>query len=284
MDMGASLGTIERRTMHATVVHPVPRRADVVREQLAAVGLSLRREAAVVGALMALVSALILWREVTRGHEWVELAPEILVPAILVAFLAPMAVWKGEGPDRRGYHLAMPVERGFHAMVRSAAGLAWVLAAMAAYVAWLSLLMLMTDGNVRSVAWMQWVGPVAAAVVLYCLGSAVTLWSAHPWRWFGGGAVAYAFLSTLGEPEWGGATLLDAPAALLNGRYGFFTVASGLTPVRVAETLTRGDAVVGHYTRISHVALAGSWAMATWLWVAAAVALFAWAAHRQPER
>lgn len=271
--------------MHVSAVHPVPRRADVVREQLAAVGLSLRREGAVAGGLLGLLSALILWRSATRGYSWVDFDPEIFVPAVLVAFLAPMAVWKGEGPDRRGYHLAMPVERGFHAIVRSAAGLVWVLAAVAAYATWMWLMMVMTGGQVRVSAWMVWAAPFAAALVVYFIGSAVTLWAAHPWRWMGGAAVGYAFLTSLAEPEYGRhPTVLDGVTSVLDGRYGFFTVVSGRTPVLVTEVIKMPDGSIRHDTGIEHLAVAGSWMTATWIWLAAAVALFVWAAYRQPER
>lgn len=283
MDMDASL--IERRTMHVSAVHRLPRRADVVREQLASVGLSLRREAAVVAGLVAIFTALVLWDFVLRPYgARFDLEPGLLVPMLVLALLAPMAVWKGEGPERRAYHHSMPVELGQHAVARSLAGLLWLVAAGGGYVAWMAAMTLVTGGTTRFSSGLEWAGPLAGALVLYFVGSAVTLRSAHPWRWVGGGAVACAFLASMDEPRYGRTSLLETWGAVLNGRFGFLTVATGLTPVPMTETFAKQNGEIGHYTVINSLPITGSWAVATWIWLAAAVALFVWAAYRQPER
>jgi hypothetical protein len=188
----------------------------------------------------------------------------------MLALLVPMAVWKGEGPDRRGYHHSMPVQRGAHAITKSLAGLAWLLAGVGAYFGWLALMAVFTRGTIEPVAAWRWATPFAGATVLYLLGSALTLRVAHAWRWLGGAFVAYLFLGALQVADGAGA-LYRLINTVLFGHLGISTVVTGYVQEAGPESwhLHTSPAL---------------WLGATWLWLALAVALFVWAAYRQPER
>ncbi|HEX8907370.1 MAG TPA: hypothetical protein VF771_21135 [Longimicrobiaceae bacterium] len=256
--------------MSEAVLHPLPRRGDVVREQFLSVGLSLRREALTVGGLAGLVTAAVAWYKVTGAYSvGVPLAPEAGIPVAMLSLLVPMAVWKGEGPAQRGYHRAMPVQHGAHAVARSLSGLVWLLAGVSAYFGWLGLLAAFTGGAVESVPVWRWLTPFAGATVLYLLGSALTLRVAHAWRWLGGAFVGYMFLGAM-QVAAGTRTLFWLANQVVFGRLGISTVVTGLVRSYRWEN--------GPY-----YASAGVWLAATWLWLAIAITLFVFAAYRQPE-
>jgi len=265
--------------MRATALQPLPRRADVAREPLRSVGLSLRREALACTGILGLLSIVLVWDRVHRHSGAFHLLPAMLIPAAFVALLMPMAMWKGEGPGRRSYHRAMPVDHAHHAIARTAAGLAWLLAAVGAYAGWMLAMAVITGGHVYTELGYQWGAPVVGAVVLYLVGSALTLRVAHPWRWMGGAVVGFFFLAQLSdgrEPM----PVFSAVESLLTGKYGLGTLLSGLSPV----LLTRVDPGSGEaYSWVSQQAVAGVWMTAVWIWLAAAITLFLWSAYRQPE-
>jgi len=267
--------------MSEAVLHPVPPRGDVLREQFLSVGLSLRREALTVAGLVGLVTAYAAWFQATRPFNLgVEVGPSAGIPVAMLALLVPMAVWKGEGPDRRGYHHSMPVDRGVHALSRGLAGLVWMLAAVGAYYAWLGGVTMAVGGWARYDMAYRWAAPVVGAVVLYLIGSALTLRAAHPWRWLGGGAVGYLFLKLMAESDRDFAPY-GMVNAVLRGRYGVLTVLDGRTPMQF-RGVSPWD---GHvFTYMARVANGAVWLTSVWLWLALAAALFVWAAYRQPER
>ena len=256
--------------MHEAVLHPLPRRADVVREQFLSVGLSLKREAMTVAGLAGLVTLAVTWAEATStAATAVEFLPEAGIPVALLSLLVPLAVWKGEGPAQRGYHHAMPVQHGGHAIARALSGLVWLLAAVGAYFGWLAFLAAFTGGNIRPAPTHQWLAPFAGATVLYLIGSALALRVAHAWRWIGGAFVGYLFLGAL---QAGGMGLLYRLVnEALFGRMGLSTVVTG-------EGTHPWQYRYGY-----HHPSASVWLAATWLWLAIAVTLFVWAAYRQPE-
>jgi hypothetical protein len=258
--------------LEGAALNPVPGWMDVLHEQFASVGLALKREGAVVGLFAALFTAFIVWTQLQHGAAAFPLSPKEGIAAAVMALLIPMAVWKGEDPGRRGYHHAMPVDQGAHASARVAAGLAWTLAGVAAFFGWMGLLAAVTGGPVENVEPWQWAAPFAGATVLYLLGSALTLATSRPWRWLGGGAVAYFFLNAFRgldatEP------IADSINAIVTGRYGLTTVVTGL--VRDVE-----DAHIGEWM----VPDLGAWLTATFLWLAAGISVLLWSAYRQPEQ
>ncbi|HVG45700.1 MAG TPA: hypothetical protein VM890_13260 [Longimicrobium sp.] len=254
----------------SAALNPLPGWMAVLREQLASVGLALKREGMVVGACALLFTAFILWVELQNGSADMPLSPAQGIAAAMMALLIPMAVWKGEDPARRGYHHAMPLGHGAHAVARGAAGLAWTLAGVAAFFGWMGILSVITGGGVEPVKAWQWAAPFAGATVLYLQGSALTLVASHPWRWLGGAAVGYVFLDTFREVDVA-KSLTDLVDAAVWGHYGITTVLTGLV---------RHTGYMGHPLMPD----AGRWLTATFIWLATAVSLFLWAACRQPER
>ena len=265
----------------STAVLRLPRRAGVAREQLRGVGLALRREGAVAAGVLVLASVLVAWDRLRSpfGGGGLDLAPAMLVPIALLALLLPMAVWKGEGPAGRAYHHAMPVDTGAHGVARGLAGLAWMLGAMAAYAGWLALVAAATGGEAAYAPWFRWAGPVVGAVALYLLGSALALRAAHPWRWIGGAVVGHTFLRALagGDRD---LPLYRVADSVLSGRYGLYTLLSGRAPV---VHHTRPIYGTDYYEYVARVPLPAVWITTAWMWLAVAVALFVWAAYRQPE-
>jgi len=256
--------------LEGAALNPVPGWMDVLREQFSSVGLALKREGTILGGFAALFTAFVMWAQVQGNAGGIPLSPQAGVAAAVLALLIPMAVWKGEDPAHRGYHHAMPVDQAAHATARTAAGLVWTLAGMAAFFGWMGLLSVATSGKVVAAEPWQWAAPFAGAAVMYLLGSALTLVTSHPWRWLGGGFVGWLFLNTGFRAIDATRPLVEGVNALLTGDYGLKTVLTGL--------------VSNHQLGVALIPDAGAWLTATFIWLAMAVTLFLWAAYRQPER
>jgi hypothetical protein len=262
-----NVGLIVPPPLEGRAMNPVPGWMDVLREQLSSVALAVKREAVVVAGFLGLFTVFAMFESDSVG---VPFTPTAGIVSGLAALLVPMLVWKGEDPARRGYHHAMPVDRGPHAIARGAAGLAWTMAGVAAFFAWVGLLTVVTGGSVANVEPWQWLAPFAGATVTYLLGSALTLVSSRPWKWLGLGAIGFFFVNAF---RWSARPLADAVNSLLSGYYGLSTVLTGLVHHEVrapGERWMTPDA--------------GAWLTATFLWMALALTLFLWASYRQPER
>jgi hypothetical protein len=261
------LAAVPPPPLEGRAMNPVPGWMEVLREQLSSVGLALKREATVVTGFLGLFTAFVLLQPSRGGFM---LSPMAGAATALAALLIPMVVWKGEDPARRGYHHAMPVEHGPHAIARGAAGLAWTLAGVAAFFAWVGALSVVTGGGVDNVEPWQWLGPFAGATVTYLLGSALTLVTSRPWKWLGLGGVGYFFLNAF---RWSTPSLVEPVDSLLSGYYGLSTVLTGLVH---HEVQPHGKPWI--------VPDAGAWLTATFLWMALGLTLFLWASYRQPEQ
>jgi hypothetical protein len=259
----------EGAPLGGAALNPEPAADEVLREQFASVGLALRREGMVVAATMAVFTTIVLLTQAQEGAAEIPLDPKMGVAAAMMALLIPMAVWKGEGPDQRGYHHSMPVDQAGHAMMRTGAGLAWVLAGVAAFFAWIGLLTVVTGGDVEAAEPWQWAAPFAGATVLYLFGSALTLVTSHPWRWLGGSAVAFLFLNAFRAVD-ALRPLVEAIDSILTGRYGIFTLLTGLVQNHSVHAWMTPDL--------------GAWVTSVGIWLVAAVGAFVLAAYRQPER
>jgi hypothetical protein len=230
--------------------YAAPRGTAVLRAQLRAVGLGVRRELAAAALLLAVVSVpMIAFHLRTPGHATDMQFAEMMVFVVLFAAFAPMAVWKGEAPSRRGYLWALPVERSRHTLLKVFAGWAWLMAAVGAFLLWAVGLARATGGTLslgntqiplRSLpegvvptpadfvtqAWpvpgWLWLVPFAAATALYLLGSIVVLASDHPWRWIAGIALGFPLLLALGVLESG-----LWVRGLVEGRYGLEVLVTG---------------------------------------------------------
>jgi len=279
--------------MDTTLLHPLPRRGAVLREQLRTVGLSLRREAVLAGGGMGALSAWILAVNARSPSSTIALVPDAMVPAVLVALLAALLVWKGEDPARRGYHWSLPVDHADHALAKALSGWAWLMAAIGGYVAWLGLMALATGGDLGvesrwgmhgrvydDVAAWRWLVPFAGATILYLFGTALALASRHPWRWLGSAAVGYVFLAAWTAVLDGRRTPLHSMLqAVWGGTYGLRTALTGLAPLPGAYH-PHGLFYAGSW---GIAPSPGAWIGAAALWTAGALAVATLAAHRQPR-
>jgi len=195
------------------MLHPLPRREAVIREQLRTVGLSLRREALLAGGVLGAFTLWLALRRMGGFHgSRLDLVPAAMMPVVALAFFAALGVWKTEDPARRGYHWSMPVAHDRHALTKSLSGLGWLLVAGAAYLAWLAGMALATGGTLATesrfayggwltldVAPWRWLVPFVGATALYGFGTALALASRFPWRWVAGSVVGFVFLVAWAE-------------------------------------------------------------------------------------
>ncbi|HEU4454032.1 MAG TPA: hypothetical protein VFR81_13275 [Longimicrobium sp.] len=162
------------------------------------------------------------------------------------------------------------------------------MAAIGGYVAWLALMAVATGGEVGvetrseitdSVAGWRWLVPFGGATILYLFGTALALASRHPWRWLGGGAVAFVFMAAWAASIGGRTPLHELIETLWAGEYGLRTAITGLSPDRYEEA-SHGLFYLGSY---GLEPACGTWVSAAALWLAGALGAATLAAHRQPR-
>jgi hypothetical protein len=294
-------------------LNPTPALRDVVREQLFATALGLRREALAAAALVLAVTVLVfvtLARNGWDGH--VSLSPDGAGFFLgFIGLLAPLAVWKGEGPSSRGYLWSLPVARERHQLVKVFAGWAWLMAGIAALLAWVGLQVLVTGGapgvnEMRYVladpagagairdgvvdpaalvrvhwttpAW-QWVIPFVAPTVMYLLGSIAALLADHPWRWIAAPILLFGALQALAAGagmEW----LLRPLDDLVAGTWSIETLFTGSNEAALRVATTTGEQVHVWF----NLAEARQWFTTAAIWFVPAFAGVLLAARRYQER
>lgn len=190
-------------------LHPAPRWRDVVLEQVRIVGPSLRIEALVTAAVLA-VATFAIGREILAGGPGFD--SDETFPTALVAFLFPFALWRREKLFGPGFLWTLPVDRRRMALAKVFAGWVWLMAALAFFVAWL--LVLGLPGRVPPMQNLTRI-PFTATTALYLFGSALVLGLRHPLRWLFGAAGLFFLLGGLSnalEPRYGMDTLLGSQA------------------------------------------------------------------------
>ena len=296
--------------MSTDTLHPLPRRADVAREQFLVTGMALRAGARWIVGLMLLFSALILytWYETTQqsnGSMNLETSPDAFGPAAILAILIPLAVWRSEEPARRTYLWSMPVERDWHQLAKNASGWAWLMFAVAAYLLWVVALALITGSeigvgretvflgesfrNAQPGDWLrirvemagwQWAVPFVAATATYLLGSAAALGSNHPWRWIAGGVVGFLVLGAVTEGIAELQSVNDFWESIVTGRYGLGTLFTGQVGAPEVFTSRTGRTISAMVRRPDLLA----WLVSALIWLGLGVAatLAAGTRHREP--
>lgn len=283
--------------MNPYALHPHPRWRDVLRAQLRATAIGNRREMVAIGLLLAIVMLAHLPSGWMTGGEPFEFdLTEVVLPVMILAALAPMAVWKGQEPSRRAYFWAMPVGRSRHTLVKVLGGWVWLMALIPAFLLWALALALVTGGDIGLGAdraefllrdftegarlldptffgnpWM-WLVPFTGATAAYLLGTIVVLSSEHPWRWFVGVPLGFWFLVEAAGQEW--------LVRLVGGRHGLEAVFLGLSD-QVLLVPGDGGAPV---ERVINLPDPNAWVVATVIWTALAAAGVWGAAHRFQER
>lgn len=262
-------------TMTMIALHEPPRSSEAAREQLRAVGVALRWDALI---FLALLLVFLVFNTIhafriagDANHQAsVDYGPAGAVPMLLIAFLLPFVVWRGEDPARRAYHWAMPVPRETHTLLKVASGWLWLVFGVGAYLLFITALSWSTSaitGNWpsdRAAAW-EWLVPFTAATACYLFASALVVGSRHPWRWvfiallvwlFGAAYIDSMDLHELGR----------AAGRIWGGEWGLQAVLIG-SPERYIDDAARRLA----------------WMRATSLWGAVGVIALLWAARWRGE-
>lgn len=187
-------------TPAAIALHPVPARGAIVREQIAAVGIALRKERNAFLGVLAAFAVLAIWsafRARTEFHQAsIDYGPAATIPMTLIALLIPFGVWRSEDRARRAYHWTMPVARTEHTLVKTFAGWLWLMGGVAVYLVTLAVLGVVmravSGASPERVASMwEWLVPFTSVTIAYLLTSVAIIGSAHAWRWIGGTIIGY---------------------------------------------------------------------------------------------
>jgi len=183
-------------------LHPVPEQSAMVKEQVEAVSIAIRKEQIAFLVTLAVVVLLGIYSVLRGGdhpgpgHEGIDYSPGVTIPMTLVALLIPFGVWRSSDRERRGYDWAMPVAQSTHTIIRMLAGWLWLMLGVAIYLAVIVLfqvVMIAIMGGSVSVgvpAW-QWLVPFTSVSIAYLLTSTAMIGSEHPWRWIGGIIIGY---------------------------------------------------------------------------------------------
>lgn len=170
-----------------------PSMGEVLLEQIRVVGLSLRREAAVLAFVLSVVTIAIAV-DIAQGtaafwfdsDEWAHLG--------IMAFILPFVVWRGERRFGPAFLWTLPFDRRHLALAKVLAGWVWLMVVLAGAFLWQ-----LTLAAVSNVAGARIYDLVAlpGTTALYLLGSAVVLGLRHPLRWLIGAAGLLLLLGLL---------------------------------------------------------------------------------------
>jgi hypothetical protein len=293
-------------------LHSTPHLRAVLREQVRAVGLSIRLPILLATALATVATLLVIAERITGGGS-VDFAPELsMVPGAL-GFLLPIAVWKSEDRFGPGFLWTLPVDRTRHAFAKVTAGWVCLMAAIAVVVLWFLLLALFTGGNIlgeqtfqllpsavipaagtlapsalRTVHWtpkpLLWLVPFTAATGTYILSSAFALGTRYPLRWIIGvffAALLASAIGAAGHIDWLRLGPAQVFAAVHEGPYGLDAVLSARAEsLKTVATLSTGE-TVGVWRGLPDL---GQWALASLLWIGLGLVALAAAVSRHRER
>jgi hypothetical protein len=284
--------------------NPTPSLGAVAREQFTALGLALRPEMLALAGLMAVVGTLAVIAAGTDGKADFDLL-DFVFPAFVLGLVAPLGVWKGEGPSRRSYLWSMPVPRPAQTLIRVGTGWLWVMLVVAVYLAWGMSVPLLTGGHIvlsdawelallegapagtliRDLGWhghaWMWLLPFAGATVAYGAGSILPIASDHPWRWVAGLIMASFIVAAVREVGGdAGGGFDEAVWKLFYGEYGFMKLVTGSD----LELLPPPDAGGVKGAMWSSTPDPRGWLTAVALWGAAPVVAVIGLAFRHQER
>lgn len=186
--------------VNAPALHPVPERSAILKEQIGAVSVAIRKEQYFyVGTLIAFLILAVygaLAGGQSHAHGNMEFGPQAIIPMSLVALLMPVGVWRASDRERRGYDWAMPIAQSTNTIIRMFAGWLWLMLGVVIYVVFVlgvQAIVLAAGGGSLSLdvpAWI-WLVPFTSTTIAYLLTSIAIIGSEHPWRWIGGIVVGY---------------------------------------------------------------------------------------------
>ncbi|MBC6983358.1 hypothetical protein [Caulobacter sp. 17J80-11] len=201
----------------------------VLSEQVRAVGLSLRPGAALLAAVLALVTGVGASTALGAGQP-LDFPDEARLLIGALGFLLPFAVWRGEKLFAGAWLWTLPVERRTHVLAKVAAGWVWLMLAVGLVVAWLAGLALGTGGElvatatgtiadahgrITAVRWTEpaWglAAPFTIATIGYLVVSALVVGLKRPLWWIAGGFLAACVLIEVLDADLPPARVLLAP-------------------------------------------------------------------------
>jgi hypothetical protein len=300
--------------MTDVALHPTPRWGAVVLEQLRAVRDALRREMAVGGALVLGISALIFLGIARNGWEGsVSISPDSAGPVLaLIGLLAPLAVWKGEGPSSRGYLWSLPVAREPHTLIKVFSGWVWLMIVLAAFAGFVALQSWITGGGpgqdemrivfagggrpaglrpgdavdpalLAQVHWTtppwHWLVLFITPTITYLAGTIAVLLADHPWRVLVLPFLVFGVLGVVADTANIG-LLNRFGEALMTGRYSLETILTGSNETSIGLRIPSDEQV-----RVwSYLANARQWFTTVLIWGLPALAGVLLATYRFQER
>ncbi len=192
--------------MTTAVLRPLPGAATVFREQLRLVWDRDRWQ------LLALWGCLFMF---APSGYW-EGIPFLSFFALFLAGIWAEFIWRSESPTGRSYHLAMPLAKPVHHLLRVAAGLIWLLLLFLAAVLPDQLIHITTFPTMREArlavipGWLLVAWPLAL-MTTYLLVSALVIATRHPALWVAGIlGVLFLLLPIISMADlWGQARLFD---------------------------------------------------------------------------
>lgn len=294
--------------MIEAALHQVPRRRRVLLAQLHLVAANLRRPALGGAAIVALGTMLLIIDAVGDNGRRIDFHPEYSVLPGLLGLLFPVAVWLGEDRTGTGLFWTLPVDRRTHALLRVAAGWAWLMGVVALFGVWLLTIALVSGGTVwgdqtrlvlSSFAFgvgafdpsavqrvrltpsaLFWLVPFTAATAVYLFANALALATRHPVRWIAASTFAFFLIVGLADAAQVNSSLDRMLNQILRGPYGIDAMLTARTEsLQVSAMLTTGESVVV-WRALPHL---NQWAIATALWISIGAALLWIAASRHRE-
>jgi hypothetical protein len=241
-----------------STLHPTPRFRHVVREQIRAVGLSLRREALVVAVVVGIVTVVIAM-DIVRGNAETWFDSDDWIGFGLISFLLPFAVWRRERRFGPAFLWTLPVDRRRLALAKVFGGWVWLMAALMFFVFWqIALAAFSGVAGAETVTLLAFIGTTAT----YLFGSALVLGLRHPLRWLFGTAAVFFLLGFFNETVGGRPDTID-------------------TLLRSSGFASRVHAAATRWQTLPSFA---QWAISTFLSVGAGLAALWAAASRHRER
>ncbi len=270
--------------MTSTALHPTPRWSVIAFEQFRSVGLRVRAAGVLLISALALYGGIVIRAAMSQQqanlaagrHRFMsfEYTPEASVLLTYLALLLPALIWHEEGPGKRMYHLAMPINRSAHALTKVFAGWVWMMLATVVFL----LAVVLVDKIVRQVIgapfppvmhlelW-EWMVPFTTATIAYALSSAAAVGAKTPAVWIVGVPILYAATSILLGMV-GSSSLSQSMLKVFSGYYG------------------AGASLAGNVNGLNAVGAAtgpdiGRWLVASGLWGVTAAVLLYVVSHRR---
>ena len=180
--------------MIEVTLHATPRWRDVVLQQIAVVGRSLRPAALVMAVVLA-IGTVLVGEEILSGGPGFDSTDSF--PTALIAFLFPFAVWRNERPFGPAFLWTLPVDRRRLALAKTFAGGVWFMAALTLFVSWLLVLGLLARASPAHTVMRI---PYIATAAMYLFGSALVLGLRHSLQWLFGGAGVFMLMGGFSDP------------------------------------------------------------------------------------